>query len=216
MLLSEIFPESSIKSKFKNDVRITKRDRSKLGEISKLKKGCMVEIGGGAWDQYVRANPNCNPQTLSEYFQRQDPKLYLAMERHTGLKVLHDIFYTVAEVEDPLLEEKLAAELLVAVTYPNVLRISDVTFCDPYNKIPDTELKYKFQHYKGLNLFAELMGNCEKFCNANNLKEISLAAAYVDLVPFFKKYGFEIDDTPAGRMAIQVGEGIPMSKPVNF
>lgn len=212
MKLSEIFPEESLREKFKQEIRIVHRDRSKLAEIVKIKPSCMAEIGGGAWDRYVQSNPNCDPQALAEYFQRNDPKIYLAMERHTGLKVLKEISFTVAEVVDESLKDCGAAELLLAVSYPGVLRISDVTFCNPYQEIPQDQRKYRFQYYKGLGLFPELMKNCEQYCLEHGIKEITLAAAYIDLVPFFEQHGFAVEDTPAGRAFLEFKEGIPMVK----
>lgn len=212
MKLFDIFPESSFRKTIGHPVRIIRRDRTKLGEIAQIKPGCMAEMGGGAWDRYVRANPECNSQALAEFFQRNDPKIYLAMERHTGIRVLSDIAYTVAEVEDDQLEEKCAAEVLLAVIYPNVLRISDVTFCNPYQEIPEEERRYRFQYYKGLGLFPELLVNCESYCRKHAIHEITLCAAYIDLVPFFEKHGFRVDDTPTGKIAFEMKVGIPMTK----
>lgn len=214
MKLSEIFPEKSLREKYKQEIRTVHRGQSKLAEIVNIKPACMMEIGGSAWDKYVQSNPNSDPQALAEYFQRNDPKLYLAMERHTGLKVLKEISYTVAEVVDESLEDCCAAELLLAVSYPGVLRISDVTFCNLYQKIPQDQRKYRFQYYKGLGLFPELMKNCEKYCVEHGIKEITLAAAYIDLMPLFEQYGFAIEDTPAGRAFLEFKEGIPMVKVV--
>lgn len=84
MRLSEIFPEASLRAALGEKVRIKQRDRAQLAEISVLKRACMAEIGGGAWDRYVQKTPACNPQALAEYFDRHDPKIYLAMERHIG------------------------------------------------------------------------------------------------------------------------------------
>jgi hypothetical protein len=175
----------------------------------------MAEIGGGVWDRYVQENSDCNPQALAPYFRENSPKIYLAIERHTGLKVLHDISYTTANVLDNNLQETLCSELLLAVTWPNVLRISDVTFANPYEPIPESHRKYRFQHFKGLDLFPEFLANCEEYCSEKGIREITLAAAYIDLVPFFKSYGFLVDDTPAGRAFLEYKEGIPMHKVLN-
>ncbi len=212
MKLSKIFPGKSLREKYKQEIKIVHRDRLKLGEIVKIKPACIAEIGGGAWDKYVQYNPKCDPQALAKYFQRNDPKIYLAMERHTGLKVLKEISYSVAEVVDEALEDCCAAELLLAVSYPGVLRISDVKFCNLYQEIPEAQRKYRFQYYKGLRLFPELMKNCEEYCIEHGIKEITLSAAYIDLVPFFEEHGFAVEDTPAGRASLEFKVGIPMVK----
>ncbi len=212
MKLTEIFPEESFRAKFDADVRIETRDKSKLKEISLLKSSCMAEIGGEAWDRYIQLNPEADSQALAEFFQRNDAKIYLAMERHTGIDVLRDLSYTIARVADDKLPEESKSELLLAVTYPNVLRISDVTFANPYNPIAPSERKYRFQHYEGLGFFQELIHRCEEYCRQYGINEITLAAAYIDLVPFFESYGFQIEDTPAGRAYLKMREGIPMVK----
>lgn len=212
MRLAEIFPSDSLIAKFEKSISINVRNRNKLPEISKLKASCMTEIGGGAWDKYVQKNPECDSQALAPYFMESSPKIYLAMERHTGLRVLNDICYITVEIQDDTLEDKQCAELLLAVTWPDVLRISDVTFANPYKQIPDSARKYRFQIFKGLGLFGELLEKCEKYCRTNNISEITLAAAYIDLVPFFESYGFAVDDTPAGKASLEYKEGIPMHK----
>lgn len=212
MNLLDIFPEESIRRKFSQEVVVKIRDKKHLGEISQIKSGCMAEIGGGAWDRYVQNNPGCDKQALASFFSENSPKIYLAMERHTGLKVLKDILYVTADVIDKEIEETQCAELLLAVTWPNVLRISDVTFVNPYAPIPESERRYRYQFYKGLGLFQELLKNCENYCQEKRIREITLAAAYIDLVPFFESYGFRVEDTPAGRAFLEFEEGIPMHK----
>ncbi len=212
MNLLDILPEEAIRSKFANDIVINARDRKKIVEISQLKSSCMVEIGGGAWDKYVQANPNVDKQVLASFFIEESPKLYLGMERYTGLKVLKDIVYVTVDIIDEELEYTQCAELLLAVTWPNVLRISDVTFMNPYKPITNSKRKYRFQYYEGLGLFQELLENCENYCRKKGISEITLSAAYIDLVPFFKSHGFYVEDTPAGRASLEFEEGIPMHK----
>lgn len=212
MNLSDIFPRESIENKFEAKVLIKTRIRKDLPEISSLKSSCMVEIGGGVWDRYVHQNPNCDPQALAPFFREESPKICLAMERHTGLRVLKDICYTTADVQDEELNETQCGELLLAVTWPNVLRISDVTFANPYKSIPDADRRYKFQKFKGLGLFSELLENCQKYCNTEGVSEITLAAAYIDLVPFFEAHGFSVENTPAGKASLEYQEGIPMHR----
>jgi hypothetical protein len=210
--LSDIFPRESIENIFDVGVLIKTRTRKDLPEISLLKSSCMVEIGGGVWDRYVHKNPHCDPQALAPFFRDRSPKIYLAMERHTGLRVLKDICYTTADIKDDKLNETQCGELLLAVTWPNLLRISDVTFANPYKSIPDADKRYKFQNFKGLGLFPELLKNCENYCNTEGVSEITLSAAYIDLVPFFEAYGFSVEDTPAGKASLEYMQGIPMHK----
>ena len=214
MQLSKVFPAEALRAKFAQPVMIKHMGRSQLAEISARKPKSMIEMGGGAWDHYVQANPGCNPLALASYFQREDPKLYLGMERHIQDKVLHDISYTVADVDDETLANNCAGELLLAVTYPGVLRISDVTFADVYKPIRDQARRYKFQDFEGLGLHPAVINNCVEYCQRSGIAQIILAAADMDLMTLFKRYGFEIEDTPAGRMALQTQIGIPMARAV--
>lgn len=212
MSLTDIFPQKLIENKFDKKVLIKVRSRKDLPEIAALKPLHMVEIGGGAWDRYVHQNPNCDAQALAKFFRENSPKIYLAMERHTGLQVLKDICYTTAEVQDEALNKNQCGELLLAVTWPNVLRISDVTFANPYKPISEADKKYRYQNFKGLGLFTELLDNCEKYCNKASISEITLTAADIDLVPFFEIHGFSVEDTPAGKASLEYKIGIPMHK----
>jgi hypothetical protein len=212
MQLAEIFPHASIEEFFTSPVKITQRNRSKIAEIAKLKSGCMLEIAGGAWDRFVTENPKCDRQALSDHFQKGNTKTYLAMERLTGLKVLHDISYTTAEIEDPTAQEGLVSELLLAVVYPGALRISDVTFRNTHAPILEMQPEAQFRKYKGLGLLPELLARCEEFCRINGLSEILLTAAYSGLLPLFKKHGFIVENTYAAKIALQYGIGIPMTK----
>ena len=212
MNLLDILPEASIRQKFTNDIDIKVRDRKKIAEIANLKSSCMVEIGSGAWDRYVRKYPNVDKLALAQYFTEQSPKLYLGMERYTGLKVLKDILYVTVDIVDEKIENPQCAELLLALIWPNVLRISDVTFVDPYEPIPKSERRYHFQYYKGLGLFQELLRNCENYCRKKGILEITLSAAHEDLVPFFESHGFHVEDTPLGLASLESGVGIPMHK----
>lgn len=119
-----------------------------------------------------------------------------------------------ADIEDAELDEPRAAELLLAVTYPGVLRISDVTFANPRQEIPEAKRQYRFQTHRGLGLFSEFLDRCEQYCREAGISEITLAAAYIDLVPFFQRFGFHVEDTPTGRMYLELKQGIPMVRAV--
>jgi hypothetical protein len=214
MHLSSVFPAEPLRAKFSQSVLIEHWDKSQLAKIATLKKVSIFEIGAGAWDRYVASNQDCDPQALSKYFQEQDSKLYLAMERQIRSKVLIDISYTFATIEDDAPLSRCVSELLLAIVHPGVLCISDVTFANVYAPMPDNERRYPFQSFKGLGLLPILIDNCSAFCRAHGISQITLTAADAGLMNLFQSYGFKVADTPAGRLGLRTHTGIPMTRKV--
>ena len=163
MNLSSVFPAEPLRAKFSQTVLIEQWDKSELAKIATLKNESIFEIGAQAWDRYVAAHQDCDPQALSKYFKEQDSRLYLRMERQIRSKVLIDISYTLATVEDDAHLSRCAGELLLAIAHPGVLCISDVTFANVYMPIPDKERRHPFQFFKGLGLLPILIDNCSVF-----------------------------------------------------
>lgn len=213
MRLNEIFPEGLIKAKVNlNDVIFHQIGMENIEEIVKLKKNCMFELGGTIWDKYIQVTPNEDPMILAAHFQNLNPYLFEEASKIIGEKTIQDISYTYAEVNDPAVEHRIFSQLLIAVLFRGILHISDVDFSHPLHEIPDQDRKYTFQSHKGLGLFGDLMSNCIAFCEKEGLNKICLTAASINLVQFFEKYGFLVDDTPTGRFGMAHGGSIPMSK----
>jgi len=136
--------------------------------------------------------------------------LYKKTSRHIKENVIKDILYVHGEVQNPELDDKETVELILAHPYPNILMIVDVMLFNPYE--PITPQKYDFQEYRGLGLFTELLENAIQYCKKESIEEIYLTAADIPLKNHFEKYGFVVHDTWMGKTAIEVGQGIPMSK----
>ena len=146
MHLSSVFPAEPLRAKFSQSVLIEQWDKSQLAKIATLKKESIFEIGAGAWDRYVASNEDCDPQALSKYFQEQDSRLYLAMERQIRSKVLIDISYTLATVEDDAPLSKCVGELLLAIV--------SKFFAETGSKIADSLMK---DWQKSLTRFTRVM-----------------------------------------------------------
>jgi hypothetical protein len=85
-----------------------------------------------------------------------------------------------------------------------------VEFRDPTKRIPKAKRVYPLTHYRGLGLLAPLMCALEAEAVTRDCTSITLTAATRDHVPLFAQYGFEVPETPRGRLGTLMGLGIPM------
>lgn len=213
MKLKDIYPQDLVENKVNlDDVTFHQFGMEKIDEIVRIKKSCMFELGGTIWDKYIQTTPDVNPMSLATHFQNSNPYLFEEASKIIGEKTIQDISYTYAEVNDSAVEHKIFSQLLVAVLHKGILHISDVEFSHPLYEIPEKDRKFTFQTHKGLGLFDDLIFNGVAFCEQEGLNKICLTAANIDLVQFFEKYDFSVDDTPTGRFGMEHGGSIPMSK----
>jgi hypothetical protein len=213
MKLNEIFPKVLVKAKVGiDDITFHQFDEGNMDEIVKMKDRCMFELGGTIWDKHIQVTPNENPMILGHHFQAGNPYLFKEASKIIGEDTIKDISYTYAETKKPSIGHSKFSQLLIAVLHQNILHISDIEFSNPLCEISKKDKQFTFQTHKGLGLFSYLIANCITFCKQENLNKICLTAANIDLVPFFKKHGFSVDDSPTGRMGMAHGSSIPMSK----
>ncbi|GGQ01491.1 hypothetical protein [Shewanella ulleungensis] len=213
MKLNEIFPQELVQAKAGiDDITFHQFDGDNIDDIVKMKESCMFELGGTIWDKHIQVTPNENPMKLGPHFQTGNPYLFKEASKIIGEDTIKDISYTYAETKNPSIDHSQFSQLLIAVLHQNILHISDIEFANPLQEIPEKERKFTFQSHKGLGLFGDLIANCITFCKQESLNKICLTAADIDLVPFFEKHGFLVDDSPTGRMGMAHGGSIPMSK----
>ena len=213
MKLNEIFPKELVKAKVGiDDIIFHQFDEKNIDDIVKMKDSCMFELGGTIWDKHIQVTPNENPMILGPHFQTGNPYLFKEASKIIGEDTIKDISYTYAETKNPSIGHSKFSQLLIAVLHQNILHISDIEFSHPLHEIPEQDRKFTFQSHKGLGLFGDLISNCITFCKQESLNKICLTAANIDLVPFFEKHGFSVDDSPTGRLGMEHGGSIPMSK----
>ena len=213
MKLNEIFPKELVKNKVGiDDIIFHQYDSENIDEIIELKYSCMFELGATIWDKHIQATPNENKILLGPHFQTCNPYLFREASKIIGDDTIKDISYTYAETKDNSVAHTKFSQLLIAVLCQNILHISDIEFANPLHLIPEQDRKFTFQSHKGLGLFGELISNCITYCKQESLSKICLTAANIDLVPFFEKHGFSVDDSPTARIGMEYGGSIPMSK----
>ena len=212
MELDDIFPKDLITEKVAVDgVVHYSFGSNQIDQIVSKKKSCMFELGGTIWDKYVQSNPSADPMAMSAQFQAEDPYLYREISEFIGEDTVKNIRYFYSDIPANHPNYGKCGELLVSVLHNNVLHISDIEFSNPNKPIPESDRKYTFQFYKGLGIFEHFLTTCITYCKQEKLVKICLTAAALDLVPFFEKFGFEVDDTPTGKLGLQIGQSIPMT-----
>ena len=212
MSLRTLFPLQLVKDKFDKDVIAEEYDLSTIDIISQKDPHPVLQIGLCVWHQIVTRNLfNVDPRAMALNVDAQDPILYKKIEELLGIQAILDFFYANLRVSDDTLgDDNECCQICFAKTYPNDIVLSDVTFENPYKPIPEDEQKYEYTRYEGLSLLPDLMQHLKDYSTENGIDRILLTAASGDLIPLFKKYGFDVDDSPIAQMALDVGYGIPM------
>ena len=210
MNFDQIYPVEELKSKFACPVNFKFYGIEKINEIANLEPECLFEIGANAWMHFIEAGGKINPQKLAEHFDSHNPFLFAVVEKTIKRKVLQNIVLIHAEVDDQNLERKFCGKLLLARTYPNNLHISDVEFSNPYKPVGISEKRYRYHEYRSLGLFSVLLKNITDLAEEWRISKITLSAASLDQVNYFKGHGFNIENTSFARGAVEANESIPM------
>lgn len=202
-LVQQRFPSSSVSEYGIDEVE----------SLIEYKPRNMSQLGLVIWHQIVtRDLYKVDPQEMGRYVE--SPLFYKKIEEKFKRSFLKDIWVAEVEVREDELDDQTCAEISVAWTHPNDLVLIDVNFQDPYHPIPRKKRRYEHQTHKGLGFMDDFMSALEVKAKSLNCDHILLTAASRDLVPLFKKYGFDLDGSYASKIAYQVGIGIPMSKPL--
>lgn len=213
-MLSNIVPRSDLEKLFGDDFTLEEYGIDDLATITKKKPKALHATGGNIWSRIVVNKWNdVDPQQLARYFQAQDPKLYRGISKVIGEDAIRDIYFAKAWRGAPR-KQNLVMELMIAEVYPGDLHLCDVTFINPDKPIPPLNRRFDHQTHRGLGLLPTLLDNMQNYAKSRGLKQLTLTAASGDLVPLFKKHGFEVEDSHVGRFALDVGMGIPLERNV--
>lgn len=206
--LARIFPTNEILEKVP-DLKITQLGRSEIRDIVRLKPQTMHEMGLSTWHAALMTNNfSVDPGALGKFVDEGDPNLLRRVAQKLGTKVIFDINYTYAECPGVELREP-AAQILVAHLYPNRLHIGDVKLLNPHEpRISD--VTNDDQTHNSLRLFGACMHNCISISRKIGVDKMTLTAANFDLTKTFGAYGFSVEDSEMGKMAVKFGFGIPM------
>jgi hypothetical protein len=212
MSLAGFFDFDVIAKRF-STASIREYDLSEINALIEFKPNDISQMGMAIWHQIVTRNLyKVDPLEMGNYMG--DPLLYKMIEDKFKQPFLKDILAVLIDVNDESLDDTVCAQVIVAWTYPNDLMLLDVNFQDPHQVIPKNKRKFQHQTHKGLGLIDSFMTALEVKAKELNCDHILLVAADKDLVPLFKRYGFDLDGSQASKIAYQMGFSIPMSKSI--
>lgn len=212
--MDSLLPKEKVSAKFVRPVHFEDLGLAQLDEIERRKSASLYELGLTVWTHHLEIEPRTDARALAEYVDGGDPRLVARIADQLGRQVLFDIQYTIGRVQDDQLDYNVVAEILAAFVYPGYLHISDVEFSNPYEPIPKVNREYRFQKYAGLKMFGTLLDRTLEIGRNVGASQLSLTAASPDLVTFFRRFGFEVEDNAAGRYGLEHGLGVPMRRSI--
>lgn len=212
--LREIIPLKELAAIFGDELRLEEFGKSDISEIIRKKPECLHGLAGNIWNRIVQKNwCKVDSQQLAPYFKKCDPKLHNAISKVVGEDVIRDIYFVRAWRGVPR-KDNLVMEVVIADVYRSDLQLADITFCNPGKPIAPVDRRFKLQTHKGLGLFPTLLENMNKYGLAHGHEQLTLTAAFRDLVALFRHHGFVVENSLAGKIAMQCGAGIPMERDV--
>jgi len=213
--LNEVLPKKQLVEHFGGNVVFEEYGKSDFRTIAAKVPNCFHGLAANVWNRIVFRGWNAvDPQQLAPYFQTTDPNLHAAISEIIGAEVIRDIYY-VKGWKKPKKTTNLIVEMLVAWVYRNDLQLGDITFRDPARPIPRRLRKFVDQEYQGLGLLPTLMENLRRKAEELGCEQLTLTAARKDQVNLFGRFGFVVENTISGRMAMRLGLGIPMERNVS-
>ncbi len=212
--LSFILPRDKLIDRCASNVIFEEYGRNDLEKIAKINPQSLHGIAANVWNRIVfkRWHP-VNPLQFARYFKTSDPLLHQAISDFLRVEVIRDIYY-VKGWKTQKRKSNLIVEMLVAWVYRNDLQLADITFINPEIPIPNGQQRFSCQTHKGFGLLPTLLSNLQYYAEQLGCEQLTLTAAMLDQVGLFTRYGFTVEDSQSGRMAMALGAGIPMERNV--
>jgi hypothetical protein len=201
--MNAILPFEEIEKRFDKPVRLEQMGMDRFAEVAARDPNGLVNAAFTVWQRYARQHPETNPGAVRDYIRQHGGDFLEAVQAIIGEPIIRDISFSRCTIDDPQLDENLAAYLLVARVYPNDVHIADMNFVNPYLPIEPDRRKFKFQRYKGLRLLGALLARVEAYGAQHGCEYLTLTAATDDLVPLFSKFGFSVEDGQATSLAME-------------
>lgn len=201
--MNSILPIDRIQRRFEKPLHVEQLGLDRFADVAARDPNGLLNAAFTVWQRYVRKNPGVNPGAVREHIREHGGDYLAAAQAVIGQPIIRDISYSRCTIDDPALDEKLVAYLLVARVYPNDVHIADMNFVNPYMPIPPEHRRYKFQRYKGLHMLSLVLARAESYAAKHECDYLTLSAATEDLVPLFEKFGFTIEDEQATSLAME-------------
>ena len=199
----KILPFDEIAGRFDNPVVLEEFGLDQFAEVERRDPAGLASLAFTVWQRHARRNPGTELGAVRDHIRRHGGSYLQGVQALIGQRVLHDLTFSRCTVDDPALDERLVAYLLVAHVYPNDVHIADMNFMNPYLPIRPERRRFKSQRYKGLRLLPNVLARAEAYAAENGCEYVTLTAAADDLVPLFGKFGFVVEDGQATSLAME-------------
>ncbi|RHW75235.1 hypothetical protein [Colwellia sp. RSH04] len=210
MKLHDILLKEQISEKFKSPVTFQQYGVDYIDKIAEKDPHILFEIGAQAWMLHVESGAKVNPQKLSGDFDSSNPMLYKKVEKIIKRKVIQDISFSYAEINDDTIDSSGCIQLSLCRMWPNDLYIADVIFYNPYEPVAEDQKKYELHYFKSLNLFSNHLEVIKIYCKENRIPRITLTTSSNEQIPYFEKLGFKIENNNFAKTALEMGLSVPM------
>ena len=210
MKLSDIFLQKSISDKFDSKLQFEVLGAGDVETIAEREPEILFEIGAQAWMKYVDSKSKINPRKLGPFFESKSPFLYQKVEKEIKRKVIQDIAFCYANIQDPTIDARDFVQLLLCRMYPNDLFIADVCFYDPYKPVLPQDREYALQYFRSLGLFKEHLKSIKAYCKEHSIDKITLTTSSNEQIPYFEQHGFKTEISDYAKSAFENGHGVPM------
>ena len=211
-MLNQVLPRAQLEARFGSRLILEEYHKADMGQLVRAYPEGVFGIGANVWNRIVSKGWNhVNPRAMSSYFDGSNPRMPLAIGRLIQEEIIEDIYY-VKGWDGTRTDDRLVVQLLVAKVYRNDLHLADVAFTDPDRPLAESARRSEHQTHVGLGLLPALMENLEAEAIAQSCSEITLTSTTLENVALFERYGFQVEDSNTGRMAMGAGYGIPMEK----
>lgn len=210
MKLHDVFQKQSITNKFDCNIEFEQLGIESVLTIAEKDPNILFEIGAQAWMLFVESGAKVNPQKLASDFDQRNPLIYQKVEKVIKRKVIQDLSFSYALLDDPKVHSRGCIQLLLCRMYPNDLFIADVAFYNPYKPVVSKDKKYDLHHFRSLNLFGIHLDQIKQYCRANKISRITLTTSSNEQIPYFESHGFKIENNTFAKSAFEHGWSVPM------
>lgn len=208
MRLEDCLPLNKLQTRYDVPLCVRTLGKSDIVQIQREHPMTMHQMGMTIWNRIVYSTDlDVDPYSMARYVQKNDPKVHLHIGRVIKEQAVQDLVHITVSVEEKINGDNVVCILCLAKTFPNQLILVDIVIQDLNNRFSTpTETRA----FGGLNLLPDVIEALKRYAEEHELSNIVLAASHIELVPVFSRYGFVVEDTPAGKLAMECGMGIPM------
>jgi hypothetical protein len=212
MKLKDAVPVREIDARSPRPVRHKILTKKEIDEIYAKNGGDMQQVAFLSWHWALLVGAIVeDPQWIGRE-SRGDPRKMVSLIRSkVDQIVVRDVVWARGTHPDGF----QAYEWLAADIFPGTLVLGDVKYADPRRPVEGSAQFEKYQtDYRGYGLMGRTFELLESYAREKSLDRIALSAYTASHAELFAKYGFVPDGSGAAKIAVRVGEGIPMVKPL--